>query len=649
MLIDGVDLAMVDLAWLRRQIGVVLQENVLFNRSIRENIALADPALPMERVIEAAKLAGAHDFILELPEGYDTMVGERGSSLSGGQRQRIAIARALITDPRILIFDEATSALDYESERIIQQNMRAIAAGRTVFIIAHRLSTVRQADRIIAIERGRIVEDGTHDELISATAATPSCITYRRASMTSASKKIVPFPESGAATPRGRRSLSCPPRSRSPNAAVARRAGDRGHHHRGVLHRPAVGVVGTVDIVATAAGKIVPGGRTKLIQPFETGVVRAIHVRDGQGVKAGDVLIELDPTMIGADVGAREERPMAARLEVARLRAALRGSARQLPAAERASPRRSRCSASFWSASGPSRTPNSPRSGASSARRRPSGLPPWPPSPSSRRRFRCCRSRSRSARCSRQGLASKVIYLTEMQELVGLQKDLWCRRAGWRSRCGRRSAEGNAGEDRAEYRRTALRRTGQSRAEGGEPRPGRHQGGAADQAAAADRAGRRRGAAARRPHHRRRGDAGPGAGGGRAGESRLEIEAMVSNRDIGFIHAGQQAEIKVDTFNFTRYGLFTARCSPFEGRGGAREAKTGRPTGPQAAGRRQRAEGSGAGIRRARLAQPQHMQVEDKIVKLRPAWRSPSRSRPARAGSQLPAVAAGKIRSRIPA
>jgi subfamily B ATP-binding cassette protein HlyB/CyaB len=166
VLVDGVDLAMVDLAWLRRQIGVVLQENVLFNRSIRENIALADPAMPMERVIEAATLAGAHDFILELPEGYDTIVGERGSSLSGGQRQRVAIARALITDPRILIFDEATSALDYESERAIQQNMKRISDGRTVFVIAHRLSTVRHANRIITIEHGRIVEDGSHDELI---------------------------------------------------------------------------------------------------------------------------------------------------------------------------------------------------------------------------------------------------------------------------------------------------------------------------------------------------------------------------------------------------------------------------------------------------------------------------------------------------
>ena len=157
---------MVDTAWLRRQIGVVLQENVLFAGTVRDNIALADPGVGTDRVIVAAQLAGAHDFILELPEGYDTPVGERGASLSGGQRQRIAIARALITDPRILIFDEATSALDYESERVIQQNMGQIARDRTVFIIAHRLSTVRMADRILTLDRGRLIEDGSHDELI---------------------------------------------------------------------------------------------------------------------------------------------------------------------------------------------------------------------------------------------------------------------------------------------------------------------------------------------------------------------------------------------------------------------------------------------------------------------------------------------------
>jgi len=166
VLIDGVDLAQIDPAWLRRQIGVVLQENFLFNRSVRDNIALSDPGISMDAVIEAAKLAGAHEFILEMPEGYDTLVGEHGSTLSGGQRQRIAIARALITNPRILIFDEATSALDYESEHIIQQNMARISANRTVFIIAHRLSTVRRANKIFVIDKGEIVEQGTHSELV---------------------------------------------------------------------------------------------------------------------------------------------------------------------------------------------------------------------------------------------------------------------------------------------------------------------------------------------------------------------------------------------------------------------------------------------------------------------------------------------------
>jgi subfamily B ATP-binding cassette protein HlyB/CyaB len=166
VMVDGVDLAMVDPAWLRRQVGVVLQENLLFNRTVRENIALADPALPMEAVVDAAKLAGAHDFILELPEAYDTRIDERGANLSGGQRQRIAIARALAIDPKILILDEATSALDAESEEIIQANLAAIAARRTVIIIAHRLSAVRSANRIITLERGKLTEMGDHDELL---------------------------------------------------------------------------------------------------------------------------------------------------------------------------------------------------------------------------------------------------------------------------------------------------------------------------------------------------------------------------------------------------------------------------------------------------------------------------------------------------
>lgn len=167
VMVDGTDLSLVDPAWLRRQVGVVLQENLLFNRSVRDNIALADPGMSTERVMAAATLAGAHDFILELSEAYDTQIEERGGNLSGGQRQRVAIARALVTNPRILILDEATSALDAESEAIIHRNMRAIAKGRTVMIIAHRLSAIRMADRIITMENGAITEVGTHDSLMA--------------------------------------------------------------------------------------------------------------------------------------------------------------------------------------------------------------------------------------------------------------------------------------------------------------------------------------------------------------------------------------------------------------------------------------------------------------------------------------------------
>lgn len=167
ILIDGLDIAQLDPMWLRRQIGVVLQENFLFSGTVYDNIAIQWPGAPMEAVIHAARLAGAHDFITELPQAYDTEVGERGTALSGGQRQRVAIARALLTNPRILIFDEATSALDYESERIIQNNLRQISAGRTVFIIAHRLSTIQHADNILVLDQGELREQGTHHGLLA--------------------------------------------------------------------------------------------------------------------------------------------------------------------------------------------------------------------------------------------------------------------------------------------------------------------------------------------------------------------------------------------------------------------------------------------------------------------------------------------------
>jgi subfamily B ATP-binding cassette protein HlyB/CyaB len=163
--IDGIEAPLLDPGWLRSRIGIVLQENVLFNRSVRENIALADPSLPMERIVEAAQAAGAHEFILRLPLGYDTLIEERGANLSGGQRQRLAIARELAKDPRILIFDEATSALDYETEAAIRSNLRAIRANRTTIMIAHRLGLVADAHVILVIDGGSIVQRGTHAEL----------------------------------------------------------------------------------------------------------------------------------------------------------------------------------------------------------------------------------------------------------------------------------------------------------------------------------------------------------------------------------------------------------------------------------------------------------------------------------------------------
>lgn len=164
--VDGMDISLVNPMMLRTQIGIVLQENFMFNGTVRENISIHMPTASFEQIIHSAKIAGAHDFILELPNGYDTIIGEKGMGLSGGQKQRIAIARAILANPRILIFDEATSALDYESESIIQQNLKEICKNRTVIIIAHRLSTLRDAQKIMVIDKGSIVEFDSHNNLM---------------------------------------------------------------------------------------------------------------------------------------------------------------------------------------------------------------------------------------------------------------------------------------------------------------------------------------------------------------------------------------------------------------------------------------------------------------------------------------------------
>jgi subfamily B ATP-binding cassette protein MsbA len=167
ILVDGQDLREFSLRGLRSSLGIVSQETVLFHDTVRANIAYGSPAATDEEVKRAAEAAHAHDFIRELPKGYDTVVGERGTELSGGQRQRLAIARAILRNPPILVFDEATSSLDTEAERLVQQAIERLLEGRTVFVIAHRLSTVQRADQILVLEQGRIVERGTHHELLA--------------------------------------------------------------------------------------------------------------------------------------------------------------------------------------------------------------------------------------------------------------------------------------------------------------------------------------------------------------------------------------------------------------------------------------------------------------------------------------------------
>lgn len=164
--IDDIDISMVNPLWLRTQIGVVLQENYMFSGTVSENISIHMPSASAEQIIQAAKTVGAHEFITQLPNGYDTIIGDKGIGLSGGQKQRIAIARAILANPRILIFDEATSALDYESESIIQKNLKNICKGRTVIIIAHRLSTLKSAEKIMVIDKGTLVEYDTHENLL---------------------------------------------------------------------------------------------------------------------------------------------------------------------------------------------------------------------------------------------------------------------------------------------------------------------------------------------------------------------------------------------------------------------------------------------------------------------------------------------------
>lgn len=179
LLIDGTDIRDYEARSLRNQVGMVLQDTFLFSETIRENIAIGKPGASLDEVVAAAKAANAHEFIMNFPEGYETKVGERGVKLSGGQKQRISIARVFLKNPPLLILDEATSALDLESEHYIQEAMEKLAKNRTTFIVAHRLSTITHADKIVVMENGAVVETGTHEELMAKAASTDTYLRFR--------------------------------------------------------------------------------------------------------------------------------------------------------------------------------------------------------------------------------------------------------------------------------------------------------------------------------------------------------------------------------------------------------------------------------------------------------------------------------------
>ena len=341
VLIDGIDINLIDAAQLRRQIGVVLQDSWLFNRSVRENIAMADPGAPIEQVMRAAELAGAHEFIAELPEGYDTVVGEQGASLSGGQRQRVAIARALFSNPRILIFDEATSALDYESEAAIANNMTAICRGRTVIIIAHRLScgaacgpgrrdrsrTARRCGESRPADRSR----GPLRTVMAAAARAVHGPRSGSRNVMHVQREHAPRGHAPTLLHRYRAVLVQAWRDRTSFDDPARNADERAflaptlslqetppHPAPRMAARCsarlfAVAVAwacfGQLDIVAVAPGRIIVGERSKTIQPLDPGIVRAIHVRDGDRVRPVSCWWNsIPPTRRPTPTGSAEER-----------------------------------------------------------------------------------------------------------------------------------------------------------------------------------------------------------------------------------------------------------------------------------------------------------------------------------------------------
>jgi HlyB family type I secretion system ABC transporter/HlyD family type I secretion membrane fusion protein len=284
VLVDGIDVAKVELHSLRHQLGIVPQDTVLSDGSVEENITLTNPEASTEEVIEAARIAAAHDFIMELPAGYSTEVGERGSSLSGGQRQRIAIARTILQKPRLLIMDEATSALDYQTERVVSENLMQALQGCTVLFITHRLSSIVKADMIVCMGQGAVLEVGRHEELMRA---------RRTATLAAERKPAEPTPAEEAPLPlvrlsRQRRRTHLPRSTRGWSRAIIwSLIGLTGF---GVIY----GAVARIDSSISTTGKLRPiGGTLDVLPPFPA-PIRQVLVRDGQSVAAGQVLVEFD-------------------------------------------------------------------------------------------------------------------------------------------------------------------------------------------------------------------------------------------------------------------------------------------------------------------------------------------------------------------
>ena len=330
--IDGNDVREINLQHLRQSFGVVLQENFLFRGSIRENIIAGRPGLTLDDAVRAARLVGAEEFIERMPNGYETLIEEGSPNLSGGQRQRLAIARALITDPRILILDEATSALDPESEALLNANLLRIAHGRTMVIVSHRLSSLIDCDQILVLDQA--ARPSTSRRTACCSNAAPSTgICGRNRTAISTVKGLVMRGSTSLAPPGQEPEPTLPSilEFKSPSAVIV--AAPLPRTARGTIwvissmFAACVAAMGLipVDRVVTAPGKVISRTATLVVQPLETSIVRSIEVTEGQRVRTGDVLARLDPTSASADVSASAAQVSALQAEVSRLQAEAEG------------------------------------------------------------------------------------------------------------------------------------------------------------------------------------------------------------------------------------------------------------------------------------------------------------------------------------